>query len=64
MESNAVGMIDERMACEMETSKGRKNNNKAEKDSGIKGKKKEFTTKEHRDKNIIIINTKIDHNKL
>lgn len=64
MESNAVGMIDERMACKMETSKGRKNNNKAEKDSGSKGKKKEFTTKEHRDKNIIIINTKIDHNEL
>lgn len=62
MESNVVGMIDERMVCKMEISKGRKNNNKVEKDFGSKGKKKEFIIKEYRDKNIIIINIKIDYN--
>lgn len=57
-------MRDERMTCKAETSKGERNNNPAEKDSGNKGKKKEFTTKEHRDKNIIRINTKLDHNEI
>lgn len=63
-ESNRVGMIDERVACEMETSRGRRNNNQAEKDSGNKREQKEFTIKEHRDKNTVIINIKIDHNEL
>lgn len=37
--SNGVGMRDERMTCKAETSKGERNNNPAEKDSGNKGKK-------------------------
>lgn len=57
-------MIDERMACATETSKSRRNNNQPEKDSGKKRKKKEFTTKEHRYKDTIIINTKIEDNEL
>lgn len=57
-------MINERMACATETSKGRRNNNQPEKDSGKKRKKKEFATKEHRYKDTIIINTKIEDNEL
>lgn len=50
-ESNGVGMIDERMTSE-QTSEGKRNNNLAEKDSGNKGRK-EVTTKEYSNKNII-----------
>lgn len=40
-----------------------RNNNQTEKDSGYKGKKKkDFTTKEQRDKNIVIIKTKLTMN--
>lgn len=45
--SNVVGLIDERMTCETKTSKGRRNNNPAEKDSGDKRKKERIYHKKN-----------------
>lgn len=63
-ERNGVGMIDERITCERKTSKGRGLITQLKRTLELKGKRNEFTTKEHTDKNIILINTKLDHNEI
>lgn len=59
--SNGVGMIEERMAYETEMNKCRMKT-RLKRALDIKGKKKEFNTKQYRNKNVIIINTKITMN--
>lgn len=54
-------MIEERMAYETEMSKCRMKT-RLKRALDIKGKKKEFNTKQYRNKNVIIINTKITMN--